>query len=574
MKQSLEATIAATILAGFNSYFEAFQEITRGARQRFINADWIACQQRGKDRIDLYPARILALREQLDAIAGDRLHDILFWQEAKPHYARLIEGLSNIEIAETFFNSIYCKYFEHRQIDNAAMFVLPDKDRFPRSDYPHEAIFNDYHSAGDLVEMLNRIMADYDLGLPWEDSARDVANMRNAILRGLPATIIRDLNTFTSIHKSVFYRSKAAYLIGKVTSATSEVPFVIAVFHNESGGLYVDTLIFDPDDLSILFSYTRAYFKVEAPVPSEIARFLKRLIPWKPYSELYNSIGFTRHGKTEFYREFQAHLANSDDQFVIAPGIKGMVMCVFTLPSDERVFKVIRDRFIPPKETTKQSVKDKYLLVSRHDRAGRMADTQEYTNLVFPRARFSDELLAELLEAAPSLLEISTDEILIKHLYVERRMIPLNIYFESASEKEVRQAIDGYGLAIKELAAANIFPGDMLYKNFGVTRHKRVVFYDYDEICPLTDCNFRHIPPPRTPEDEMAAEPWYSVAPNDVFPEEFSTFLLGNPMIRKIFREHHRELFDPAWWQALQRTLNDGLIMDVLPYHHHKRFKR
>ena len=418
------------------------------------------------------------------------------------------------------------------------------------------------------------MLDDVDLGLPFENKERDVENMRQVILKALPTDMIRNQDSYAIIHKSVFYRSKAAYLIGKVISEELSVPFVLPILQSENRELFVDTLIFDPDELSIIFSFTRAYFKVDTPNPSEVIRFLKDLMPWKPYSELYNSIGFNRHGKTEFNREFIHHLRNSDDKFIIAPGIKGMVMSVFTLPSYERVFKIIKDRFTPPKEMTKQVVKEKYMLVSRHDRAGRMADTQEFSNALFPLNRFSDDLIEELLEVAPSTVEIRGDKVLIKHLYVERRMTPLNIYLDNANEKEAQKAIDGYGNAIKQLAAANIFPGDMLFKNFGVTRHDRVVFYDYDEICPLTECNFRKLPQPRTPEQEMAAEPWYSVAPNDVFPEEFRTFLLGNPMVRKIFEENHREIFDADYWKGLQQALLDGKVMDVLPYHTSHRFKR
>ncbi|MFO7634764.1 MAG: isocitrate dehydrogenase kinase/phosphatase-domain containing protein, partial [Caldilinea sp.] len=132
----------------------------------------------------------------------------------------------------------------------------------------------------------------------------------------------------------------------------------------------------------------------------------------------------------------------------------------------------------------------------------------------------------------------------IRHLYIERRMVPLNLYIERADDAERERAVIEYGEAIKEMVAANIFPGDMLYKNFGVTRQGRVVFYDYDEVAYLTDCNFRKIPEARTPEDEMASEPWYPVGPTDVFPEEFGTFLLGDPRVRSVFMAHHAELLE------------------------------
>jgi len=162
--------------------------------------------------------------------------------------------------------------------------------------------------------------------------------------------------------------------------------------------------------------------------------------------------------------------------------------------------------------------------------------------------------------------------VLIKHLYTERLMTPLNLYVETADDPALREALDEYGNAIKQLAAANIFPGDMLLKNFGVTRHGRVVFYDYDEICYLTDVNFRTIPEPRTAEEEMAAEPWYTVGPADVFPQEFRRFLFGRPRIKQLFTQMHGDLFDPEYWRSLQQTIARGHVLDVFPYRRKKRF--
>jgi isocitrate dehydrogenase kinase/phosphatase len=251
-----------------------------------------------------------------------------------------------------------------------------------------------------------------------------------------------------------------------------------------------------------------------------------------------------------------------------------MVMTVFSLASFQTVFKIIKDRFAPQKNITAQEVRSKYYIVKRHDRVGRMADTQEFQNLILPRARFSDDLLELLQAEAASSVIITDTEVKIRHVYSERLMTPLNLFIESANERELNDALEEYGNAIKQLAAANIFPGDMLLKNFGITRHGRVVFYDYDEICYLTDVNFRRVPEPETAEQEMAAEPWYTVAPNDVFPEEFRRFLFGKPHVKKMFQAMHGELFDPDYWKGLQAAINEGKVMDVFPYRRKKRFVR
>jgi isocitrate dehydrogenase kinase/phosphatase len=334
----------------------------------------------------------------------------------------------------------------------------------------------------------------------------------------------------------------------------------------------VDAFVFGSDQVSLLFSFTRSYFMVDASIPSQYVLFLQQLMPKKEISEIYSAIGHFRHGKTYFYRTATRHISSTADQFIVAPGIKGMVMTVFTLPSYEYVFKIIKDRFTPPKEVTHQIVKDKYHLVKRWDRAGRMADTQEFNNLVFDASRFSDELMEELHATCPSQIKINGRALIIKHCYVERRMNPLNLYLQEATDEEVVDVMNDYGNSIKELAAANIFPGDMLLKNFGVTRHGRVVFYDYDEIEPLLDCNFRRIPEPRDEADEMSGQPWYSVGPKDIFPEEFRLFFSGNKRARAAFDAQHADLYDADFWIRLQNKLRDGFVEDFYPYPRRVRF--
>ncbi len=323
-----------------------------------------------------------------------------------------------------------------------------------------------------------------------------------------------------------------------------------------------------------LFSLSRAYFMTDMEVPSAYVKFLSGLMPHKPQAELYTMLGLAKQGKTMFYRDLMHHLRHSQDEFIVAPGIRGLVMAVFTLPSFPYVFKVIKDVFAPPKEVDHATVKAKYLLVKQHDRVGRMADTLEFSNVALPKARFSRELVEELRRDCPSLLEEDENEIVIKHAYIERRMKPLNLYLDNADEEKREAAVMEYGNAIKELAYANIFPGDMLFKNFGVTRFGRVVFYDYDEIEYMTDCNFRRIPPAPTPEAEMSGEPWYSVARNDVFPEEFGTFLLGNPETRRMFLKHHADLLEPEFWQLTKQKILDGFVPDFFPYPEEMRFCR
>jgi isocitrate dehydrogenase kinase/phosphatase len=372
--------------------------------------------------------------------------------------------------------------------------------------------------------------------------------------------------------RSLFFRNKGAYLIGRVINDGDPIPFAAPILRSSKGRLFIDTLMFQPEQIGVLFSFSRTYFMVDMEVPSAVVQFLRSLLPNKPKSELYTMLGLQKQGKTLFYRDLLHHLKHSSDRFKTADGIKGLVMLVFTLPSFPYVFKIIKDK--RSKDVTREHIMSKYQLVKVHERAGRMADTWEYSNVAFPRARFESSLIDEIKEFAPSMITEIDSQIVLRHLYIERRMIPLNLYLEHATESETDHAVKEYGDAIKQLVAANIFPGDMLYKNFGMTRQHRVVFYDYDEIQYLTECNFRRIPPPRTPEDEMASEPWYTVGPNDVFPEEFETFLLGQPRLRQAFMRHHANLLDADYWSAQQERIRKGILDDVFPYPEQIRFRQ
>ncbi|MDE1463891.1 bifunctional isocitrate dehydrogenase kinase/phosphatase [Spartinivicinus poritis] len=586
-KQQAAEQIADLVLTGFSHYRLRFSEITLGARRRFERAAWGEVQRASSGRINLYDKAVAEVVEDLSLHLPDDCLSLAIWRHAKQAYHQLIASRTDYELAETFFNSIFCRVFRHHAISEDNLFV---QSSFPAPPLGSQLpIYNRYQPQRGLVALIKQILMDYAFAIPYENLRRDISQIIYCLKQEMGEAFSNETVSHVDIIKSVFYRNKAAYLVGrivtenittkniaieKVATEKQVKPFVLPLLNNGQRAVYVDTLIMDPDEVSVIFSFTRSYFMVLAPIPSEYVQFLQELLPWKQRYELYISIGFYKHGKTEFYRDFLSHLAETDDQFIIAPGVKGMVMTVFTLPSSQTVFKVIKDYFDPPKEVNKALVKDKYHLVKVHDRVGRMADTQEFSHFAFPKQRFAPELLTELEKVAQSNITITDDQVIVHHLYTERKMTPLNLYIKEVSGKKLEAVLDEYGNAIKQLAAANIFPGDMLLKNFGVTRHGRVVFYDYDEICYLTECRFRKIPPPRFPEDELAAEPWYSVAPNDVFPEEFGVFLFADPKIRQQFTQLHPELFDANYWQELQRLIEHGQVMDVYPYRRIKRFKQ
>jgi len=557
--------IARQILDSFDDYREQFRTLTNLGRERFEKAQWQEIQDASAARIQLYKIRITLAREELLATYGaEVLLNIECWPQIKKSYIGQIDLRLDDELSETWFNSVFNSLFSHDLISDECMFVHSTRPALREYETPVQ--IRTYRPHGDLAATLRQISEDYRFSVPYVNQEADLVRLEEQLRANLPDWVCKDPELCIELYSSRLYRNKGAYLVGRVFTQDEQWPLVIPVLNREGQGIRMDAVIIDEAEVSIIFSFTRSYFMVRVAYPAEFISFLRRILPRKHISELYTSIGFYKQGKSEFYRALIEHLETTDDKFVMADGVRGMVMSVFTLPGFNTVFKIIKDRFSPSKNVTRETVIDRYRMVKYVDRVGRLADTQEFADFRFPVVKFDSECLRELLDVAPSTVEVQGDEVLIRHSWTERRMIPLNIYLDTANEQQVNDALEEYGLAIKQLAAANIFPGDMLLKNFGVTRHGRVVFYDYDEISYLTEVNFRKIPEPRFPEDEMSAEPWYSVGPHDVFPEEFPRFLFTDPKQRKLFKEMHGDLFQASYWQGLQEAIRDGKVIDVYPY--------
>ncbi|MBH9551463.1 bifunctional isocitrate dehydrogenase kinase/phosphatase [Inhella gelatinilytica] len=565
--------IAQALLGGFNRHYRLFRETTAQAKQRFERADWHGQQKAQAERIAYYDQRVGECVELLELGYEASQLPMEVWQQIKLHYIGLLTNHLQPELAETFFNSVCTRILHHSYFHNDFLFVRPAvSTEYIENDEPAaKPTYRAYYpEPGKLPQTFRRIVTNFQLKTPFEDPERDTAAVGAAVERQLGGERWR-ANFQVQVLSSLFFRNKGAYVVGKIINGFHELPFALPILHGDRG-LVIDAMLFGEDDLLMLFSFARAYFMADFEVPSATVQFLRSLMPRKPRAELYNAIGLQKHGKNLFYRDLLYHLRHSSDKFRIAPGIKGMVMLVFDLPSFPFVFKLIKDFYPPQKDTTREQIQSKYLLVKQHDRVGRMADTLEYSNVAFPRQRFEDELIKELRHFCPSLLDDSGDDIVLKHVYIERRMVPLNIFLQDATDAQREHAVREYGNAIKDLVAANIFPGDMLWKNFGVTRQGKVVFYDYDEIEYLTDCNFRKVPAARNEEDEMSGEIWYAVNKGDVFPETFGPFLLGHPGVREPFMKHHADLLDPAYWQGHKDKILAGHVHDVFPYDASRRF--
>ncbi|MEP7104563.1 MAG: bifunctional isocitrate dehydrogenase kinase/phosphatase [Chloroflexota bacterium] len=559
----LAEAAAAAILAGFHDYRGRFRDLTRRAQGRFEQRDWTGALGDATARLDLYGHVVQGVERGVRSRLGLRVRDAALWSQTKACYSGLIADHEDWEVAETFLNSVTRRIFATAGVQPDIEFI--DSDFDPPLPEPVDTLCRQYEGS-DLGSLLESILDDGWFAAPWEDLGRDV-RLATESLRGQLAAIGAQEEALqgAEIMAAPFFRRKGAYLIGRLNAEAGYRPLVLAILHTE-GGVVVDAVLTDVDHVSVLFSFTRSHFHVDLDPPHQVVRYLKRLLPRKPVAELYIALGYHKHGKTELYRDLLRHLADSDARFEVAPGIPGMVMVVFTMTGYDVVFKLIRDRIPAIKPVTPLSVRNNYQLVFRHDRAGRLVEAQEFEHLKFERSRFSDRVIDEFRSDADRTVTVGEEEVVVHHAYVERRVTPLDVYLAEADADAARAAVEDFVQAVKDLAANGIFPGELLPKNFGVTRHGRVVCYDYDELGLLTDFTFREMPAATNDDDDLDAEAWFGVGARDVFPEEFPRFMGLPPEHLATLTAEHGDLYGAAFWHQMQTQIRRGEVIDIFPY--------
>jgi len=564
---TLAQQCARVVVDEFAYYNQEFRAITRRAPERFENRDWSGVQQDVVERLDLYTECVNRAIEELRRVLDERQRDVALWRAIKEWYEAFILELPDPEFLKTFFSSITRRLFGTVGVNAGIEFFALDLD--PLRGITSKVVTNTYSNRGSLELLVEQLLSDFRFRTPWRDFEGSVEHVLTDIRMHLERTGERRPVAGIEVIRPVFFQMTRAYVVGKIHGEGYTLPLAIA-FRNGQRGVLVDAVMLKEADVSVLFSFTRSYFHVDLERVGEAVLFLKSMLPRKPVSELFIVLGRAKQGKTERFREIFRHLDETDDRFVMAPGEKGLVMACFTLSSFDVVFKVIRDRFPAVKNVLREEVMAKYDLVFKHDRAGRLVDAQEYKRVRFPRARFDREVLDELLGECANTVQVEGDDIIVDHVYIERKMTPLNLFLRSAPRDQAEMAVIEYGQCIRDLAYTNIFAGDLLLKNFGVTRQGRVIFYDYDELCRVTDCRFRDLPEADSYEDEMRAESWFYVADNDIFPETFINFLGFDEHLKKLFLDKHGEILEADWWRQLQERLGDGDVVEVLPYHPHR----
>ena len=570
--------LARSVFAGFEAMFSQFLNITLGAQSRFEQRQYHSVQSAMRERLQVYEREVKNVSEAVRVIAYAELTCPQTWQLAKNIYGDMVQNHENKPIAHTFFNSTFGAIWDDKKIRTVHLFVLKAKYRSePRS---YESLVSRVSLHNGFNNAVKTLITNQVFRVPFSHLELDVATLQSTLMQGAKQQckqvyeLINLNGGYIEYANSLFFRNKACYLIGRCIAKNGDnMPFAIAILNTDEG-LKIDAVMMGADQLSLLFGFARTYFMVDTDKPARYVDYLSVLMPHKQRFELFNAIGFIKHAKTEFYRHKVDTTKNSPANFkyVTAPGTPGMVMLVFTIEGLDYVYKVIKDKFSAPKTATKAQVKEKYNFVKQADRVGRLVDTHEFRYLAFDLSRFSDELLEQMKSQIGSSMVISGKALILKHVYVERKMTPLNLYITQCDNKTLERVMHDYGKAIKELAGANIFPGDMLMKNFGVTRWGRVVFYDFDEICPLTDCNFREVPQTQNALEELSSNSYFDIAENDIFPSQFKVFFSANEIAFNYFNNEHSNLFLATFWQGCQQQVHNGYLPDVYPYKQSWRF--
>ena len=564
MTKSIEISAAELIFAGFEGYNNAFKEVTKCAKNHFESQDWYASQRDQAKRIELYEEWVWKVVDSLKTLLSDSSTDKNTWNKIKVAFNEVTKDFCDVEFTKTYFNSISRRIFKTEGINPEVEYIAIDLK--PLQNITKTVPTICFRSGkDDLQSIVVDVLNNYQFDTHYADinhTAEFISHqIQHQFLLQHPE---RDFHHI-EVLQPIFYQNTRAYIVGKLVFNDLSTPFAIALMNTEVG-LKADAVVLTPNDMSVLFGYTRSYFHVDLETVADMVVYLRELMPHKSVAELFTVLGRAKQGKTERYRHLMTHLEHSSDKFEIAAGDAGLVMAVFTLPSYNMVFKLIRDKFGYPKTATREEVLARYQLVFKHDRAGRLIDAQEFRHLVFDLKRFNQELLDELKNTCAESIEIKGNQLVIKHCYIERRITPLNLYLQDNTGYLANKVLIDFGQCIKDLAANNIFPGDMLLKNFGVTRNERVIFYDYDELCLLQECNFRKMPQAQTYDQMMSGDAWYYVAENDVFPEQFTQFIGLEGEMLATFQKHHNDVMDYQFWNNLKEKHKDGALIEFLPY--------
>ena len=550
---TIHKQVAAIILQNFGKLHQLFSMEGKMAKERFIEKEWLEQRQAVVKRMEMPEFYKNLTVQQINSNFSQILSSKGEWAKVIAAYIEFTKPLADINPARAFFLNVTKTIFR----EESTQFQLPP---FEEKTKKTLVLSEERCNSGNATERVVRLLQV--INFPKEKI--DYTQEAHFIASKIAENIDGEDNLCIELFPQPFFRNTHAYVIGKIKTNFKQIPFAVPLV-NTMHGIRADAVLFGEESLKKIFEFTRSYFLIDTADPDLLVNYLMELMPSKQKEQLYINVGYSEYGKYLFLNAFERYLYETNEHLDSSPGTKGMVMIVFELPGFNSVFKIIRDNAKPPKETSKELVMEKYQFVAFHDRVGRLADTQLINYLRIPKDRFAPLLLDELLLESKESVTVEGDWIILDNLYMERKMIPLNLFLQQFSERG-SEIIEEYGRAIKELAQANIFPGDLLTKNFGVTPEGRVVFYDYDEVSLLTEVNFRKLPVASDHYEEMSHDPWFHVGPFDVFPEEFIKFLIPEGPLRNYFLKDHKDLLDIYYWKEWQCLHLEGKVVDIHPY--------
>ena len=328
--------VAILINKVFYFYQNEFFEITRRAKKRFENREWKQVLNDAVYRLNLYELVLDVISTKIKKILSKKSFSRPVWIKIKNEYSKLISGKPTEDIAETFFNSVTRKILKTVGIDRDVEFfyLIPKPYVKPLS----SKFLTVYDKEDNIRSVIKKIVADHEFDASYEDIERDIELVSKELEFQFPDIFKKQSIYRIEIIKPCFFRNKAAYIVGRIVNESNYIPLILPLY-NDLSGIYIDSVLTKELDVSKIFSFAFSYFQVDINTPVELVEFLRTILPRKPVSDLYNSIGNYKHGKTEFYRNLHRFIHVSEEKYIIAPGEEGAVMIVFTLPDFDYALK-------------------------------------------------------------------------------------------------------------------------------------------------------------------------------------------------------------------------------------------
>ena len=566
---------ARLVLAVFDDFYQALCEYPHRAQRAFENMDPQDSVGISHERLRLYSDFILAHGPRIKSAFPQLAEDAGLWDQFDQLFRVLIAARYEADIAFGFAHSIRRNIFHGVWKPVAYTFSRPVRNRYMSMAQAHQRF-----ELGDGLSpsLFTTALQILRFKAPFRDlhgDAQAVSERCKQLLQSAESDVGEPVAL--EILEGGFFRDITAFLVGRLEWSSGRfTPFVLALL-NSDDGIYVDALLHETSDVHNLFSSTLANFHVTNPLYYQICVFLYSLMPLRPLGLHYSTIGFNHVGKVAIINDIEQQLQETSSHFASSPGFDGTVAIGFTFESCTYHLKVIRDT---PTKSYKwgefagvEAVLDKYKTVHEINRTGSMLDNVMYFNLKMDRAFFAEELLDDLIQNASQSVQVEKEWVLFKALIVQLKIIPLPVYFETATEAQTRQVVENLGHCIKNNIAGNIFNKDLDARNYGVGRFNKVFLFDYDAVEKLTDITLDTNL--NMEEGEEDIPDWFFSDQFVFLPEELESGLqITGRAARRHFRDYHADILTLDYWQNAQQSLLQGEVLGLRTYPGARKLKQ